>query len=86
MAAETKEQKALRYIREGRLTVEKVGEGGRFRIMATCRGSEGEEYQLGFDTQGNRWGCSCTAAKQFGRRCSHLIALQFVVKKPKAAS
>lgn len=82
--AETKEQKALRYVHEGRLTIEKIGEGGRFRIMATCRGNEGEEYQLGYDAQDKQWRCTCKANKEFNRRCTHLIALQFVVKKPKA--
>lgn len=79
--AETKAEKALRYIAEGRLTVEKVGEGGRFRIMASCRGSD-EEYQLGYDADQKRWGCTCTANKEFNRRCSHLMALQLVTKKP----
>jgi hypothetical protein len=78
---ETKDEKAVRYLAEGRLTVEKVGEGGRFRIMATCRGSDGD-YQLGYDAEQKRWGCTCEANATFHRRCSHLIALQLVTKKP----
>lgn len=82
MPAETKEQKALRYIREGRLTIISVGQGGRFRIHATCRGSD-EEYDLGFDAQEKQWRCSCKANREFGRKCAHLTALQFVTRKPK---
>lgn len=72
------EDKGRRLLTEGRLTVEKL-DGGL--IVASCRGDSGEVYHLGFDPRGNgEWRCTCVARG----RCSHLIALQLVVVKPKA--
>ncbi len=62
------EAKGRRYLTEGRLTVERVGDV----IEATCRGN-GESYRLGHD--GHAWWCSCPA---LSRRCAHLLALQLV--------
>lgn len=95
--AETIEQKAHRLLAEGRLVVERVDPpedlesvgdvpAARF-IVASCRGfSEGEVYHLGFDPRSKsgrgEWRCTCQANAEFHRRCSHLIALQLVTRKP----
>jgi uncharacterized Zn finger protein len=79
--AETKQQKAERMLREGRITVTKVG-NGRAPIVALAKGDSGEMYQLGYDATLDRWGCTCPASKTFHRECAHLVALKRVVVKP----
>lgn len=80
----TAEDKAHRILAEGRLTVERAGDGW---VVATCRGfSDGEVYTLGYRPDERRWGCTCEASSKFHRRCSHLIALQLVTVKPKEGS
>jgi hypothetical protein len=75
MARETRDAKALRLLAEGRLRVVLVdGE----RIEARVRGSEAE-HSVGHQRGG--WWCDCEAAR-FGRRCSHLAALQLVTVRP----
>lgn len=56
------------------------------KIVATCRGlTSGETHSLGFDPRGvGMWRCTCQASRDFGRRCSHLIALQLVTSRSKA--
>lgn len=77
--AETKEQKALRYISERRLNIARADEDGW--VVAHCRGDDGE-YRLGWDPRGRgRWGCTCEANSTFNRECSHLIALKMVVTR-----
>lgn len=69
MSRETVEEKAKRYLGEGRLVVEHViGD----EIRARCRG-RGAEYVLGLEADG--WYCSCPARG----RCAHLAALELVV-------
>lgn len=84
--AETLEQKAHRLLAESRLTVTRVTADGL--IVASCRGfSDGQVYALGFDPRGGgEWRCTCEANKKFGRRCSHLMALQLVTVKPTGSS
>lgn len=53
---ETVEQKARRYLAEGRLVVERVVDG---EVRARCRGG-GAEYELGLDA--DEWSCSCADA------------------------
>ena len=71
---ENKVDKALRYLKEARLTVVMV-EGDV--VHAECRGDSGSIYQLGFHD--NHWSCDCPARVD----CSHLIALQRVTVRPK---
>jgi hypothetical protein len=75
MTRETLDAKALRYIREGRLRVVLVDAE---RIEARVRGSEAE-HSVGYERGG--WWCDCEAHR-FGRRCSHLAALQLVTVRP----
>ncbi len=68
MSRESVDEKARRYLGEGRLVVRRVvGD----EILATCRGG-GAVYELGFEAGG--WWCSCPAT----RRCAHLAALERV--------
>lgn len=81
--AETKEQKALRYISERRLSITRI-DAPTGAVRAQCRGDDGE-YELGWDPRGRgRWGCQCEANHTFNRECSHLIALKMVVTRTKA--
>lgn len=78
----TKAEKAQAIIVEKRLTLEVVGDPERpGLILASCRGSDAV-YQLGYNPRDSRWGCTCEASKNFGRVCSHLLALQMVTVKP----
>lgn len=70
---ENKQDKGMRYLREGRLTVTKVH--GDI-VRAECKGS-GAVYELGFEN--GHWSCSCPAH----RDCAHLAALWAVVVRPK---
>jgi hypothetical protein len=70
MTRETVDQKARRYLGEGRLTVTHVD--GDF-VTATCRG-DGEVYELGHEP-GRGWICSCPVRSD---RCCHLDALRRV--------
>ena len=71
---ENKVDKAMRYLREGRLTVVKVA--GDY-VVAECKGDSGEVYVPGFSS--GRWQCDCPARTD----CCHLIALQRVTVRPK---
>src|SRR6266498_1695710 len=75
MTRETLDAKALRYIREGRLRVVLVDTE---HIEARVRGTD-TEHVTGYERGG--WYCDCQA-HQFGRRCSHLAALQLVTVRP----
>lgn len=71
IARESAAAKGRRYLAEGRLTVEHVGDG---LVVASCRGDSGDVYALGYDPKRQQWHCTCPAL----RRCSHLVALQLV--------
>lgn len=75
---ENADAKALRYLAEGRLEVERVTETA---VDATCRGDEGDLYRLVWNAERSRWECSCPA---YGPRCAHVLALGRVVRKPAA--
>lgn len=72
---ENAEQKARRYLTEGRLVVQRVDPESGY-VIASCAGEEGD-YRLGHDPGKNEWRCTCPAP---GKRCSHLIALRLVVR------
>jgi uncharacterized Zn finger protein len=77
---ENVEQKARRYLTEGRLRIERVDRGTEALgfVVATCRGSDGDVYHLGHDPRGKgEWRCTCPAK---AKRCAHLIALRLVVQ------
>jgi hypothetical protein len=71
---ENVEQKARRYLAEGRLVVELVDPAAGL-VVASCAGAEGT-YKLGRDPKNGEWRCTCPAP----RKCSHLIALRLVVR------
>jgi hypothetical protein len=75
MPRETLEAKALRLLVEGRLLVLLVDAE---HIEARVRGSDAE-HVTGYRRGG--WWCSCQAHR-FGRRCSHIAALQLVTVRP----
>jgi uncharacterized Zn finger protein len=75
--AETVEEKALRIIRERRLTIERVDTHGGV-VVARCQGDTGE-YALGWDAIVKQYRCTCPEMKGL---CSHLTALKMVVKRP----
>jgi uncharacterized Zn finger protein len=70
------EDKARRYLTEGRLVLERVAGA---EIRARCVGDEGDSYELAWDAKARSWRCSCPA---FGKRCAHVLALARVVRKP----
>jgi hypothetical protein len=69
---ESAANKANRYLRERRLTVDVVSPT---LIAATCR-SDGIVHECGWTPQLG-WACSCPGFR-FGRRCAHVIALMAV--------
>ena len=68
---ENKQDKARRYLCEGRLTVLEVNRITGF-IRAIVKG-DGALHRVRHD--GGEWHCSCPAL----RRCSHLLAVGLVV-------
>jgi hypothetical protein len=81
VARESADDKARRYIAEGRLEVVRL-DPDRGLIHARCRGTD-ELYDLGFDPGDMVWRCTCEASVKFHRRCSHLRALQLVTTRPR---
>jgi uncharacterized Zn finger protein len=75
LSRESAATKGRRYLTEGRLNIEHVGDG---RIVASCRGDLGDVYRLGYDPAKQEWRCTCPARQ----RCSHLVALQLVTRRP----
>ena len=73
---ETVEEKAVRLLRERRLTIERADthEGV---VVAHCKGDNGD-YMLGWDLKKKEWRCTCPELKG---GCSHLAALKMVVKR-----
>jgi len=76
MTRETVEQKAARYLTEGRLTVTYVlGE----HVAAVCMGQSGA-YDLGY-SPGRGWFCSCPVRAD---DCCHLRALWLITIRRRA--
>lgn len=83
MPAETKKEKAVRYLAEGRVRLDRVQELGGF-VFATVRGDSGS-HSCGYDpTRAPHWRCTCDAWKLTASHpdCSHLIAVKLVVERP----
>jgi hypothetical protein len=70
MPRENAEQRSIRYLIEGRISVDLVE---RDRVRALARG-DGKVYRLGWDRTGGWW-CECPART----RCAHLLAVGRVV-------
>lgn len=68
---ETKHEKAIRYLAEGRLVIRSLDEYGG-TVQADCRGA-GAIHHLGYAGRG--WYCSCPARTT----CAHILALQHIV-------
>jgi uncharacterized Zn finger protein len=67
-SGETTEEKAVRYLSQGRVKVRAVSAE---RVEADVRGSK--TYKT--TREGKRWACDCPA---WQRRCSHVIAVELV--------
>jgi hypothetical protein len=76
-ARETIREKAVRYLGDGRLDVEYVGQG---RVLASCRG-DGGTYTIDYDPRRRKWSCSCPSRK----RCCHVTAARLVTGGEHAA-
>jgi uncharacterized Zn finger protein len=66
---ETVQDKAKRYLTEGRVIVDRVADGV---VRARVRGA-GAVHHVGYDHA--RWACDCPARG----RCAHLLAVGLVV-------
>lgn len=78
--AETKPEKARRYLTEGRVS---IVERNRYdgRTIAYVRGDSGELHACGYDpAKTPNWRCTCQAWKLSRSKpdCSHLIAVKLV--------
>ncbi len=78
--AETKHDRAVRFLEQRRLTVVEAQPAGL--VLAECRGDSGSTHTLGWRPDQARWGCTCEASKRFRRECAHLVALKMVVVRP----
>lgn len=76
MPKESVEEKALRLLRERRLTIDRVDQHDGV-IVAHCHGDTGE-YALGWDAMRKQYRCTCP---NLTGNCSHLQALKMVVKR-----
>lgn len=74
MTTESKEEKAVRYLGEGRLHVQRVVPDSL--VVAQVLGTGAGPYTLGYDPKAHEWRCNCPART---KECAHLIALQLVV-------
>ena len=70
------ELKARRYLAEGRVEIQRVD---AVTVQARVLGDEGDIYSVRWDQERHRWNCPCPA---FGPRCSHVLAVGRVVRKP----
>jgi uncharacterized Zn finger protein len=74
---ENVQTKAHRLLKEGRITVHRVGDGSRI-IYAQARGDSAHIYDLGYDPRNQGWRCTCEARGE----CSHLVALKLITLEP----
>lgn len=78
MPRENATEKAHRLLREGRITVLRVGDGSGI-VHARARGDSAKVYDLGYDPRPpGRWRCTCEAKGD----CSHLLALKLITLEP----
>ena len=77
MARESVADKAVRLLKERRLTIERVDVDGGW-VVAHCRGDTGD-YALGWDPKVKAWRCTCANVKG---DCSHISALKMFVVRP----
>jgi hypothetical protein len=83
--AETKKEKAARYLAEGRVRLDRVDATGPRFVFATVRGDSGT-HSCGYDPTGGgpAWRCTCDAWKLSASHpdCSHLTAVKLLVERP----
>ena len=77
VARESVNDKAVRLLKERRLTVERVDVDGGW-VVAHCRGDTGD-YALGWDPKVKAFRCTCANLRG---DCSHISALKMVVVRP----
>jgi hypothetical protein len=77
---ENLEEKAIRYLAEGRVKVTKVDDERKL-IVAEVAGTD-TVYFTGYDPRKDAWACTCEANAKFRRRCSHIAALQLITRRP----
>jgi uncharacterized Zn finger protein len=70
VSAETIDEKAVRYLAEGRVRVWTVG---LTLVEVEVRGGAAEPYKT--RREGERWSCDCPA---WQRRCCHVAAAELV--------
>ena len=78
--AENRNERAARLLRERRLHILRVDEGGL--VVGECKGDSGTVWKLGWDPNKREWRCQCPASAKFKRTCAHLVSLQSVVTRP----
>lgn len=71
-ARETKQQKAERLLVTERIRVQSLGPGF---IAARVAGDTGD-YVVAW--AGGKWVCGCEANQNFGRVCSHIVAVRML--------
>jgi uncharacterized Zn finger protein len=76
VSRENAEAKARRYLAEGRLQVQRVELDV---VDGRVLGDSGDIYAVRWDQERRSWKCTCPA---LGVRCSHVLALARVVRKP----
>jgi len=77
--AETKTEKARRYLAEGRVSIRERSVNGY--TLAYVRGDSGDLHACGYDpARQPHWRCTCQAWRLSRSHpdCSHLIALKLV--------
>ena len=75
--AETKSEKARRYLAEGRVSIIRRD---RDYVHAYVRGETGELHSCGHDERSMQWRCTCPAWTRSSSHpdCSHLLAVKLV--------
>lgn len=78
--AETKAEKARRYLAEGRVSIVERRKDDSL-VVAYVRGETGELHSCGYDGTRRQWRCTCPAYSKSRSHpdCSHLLALKLVV-------
>jgi len=79
--AETKAEKARRYLTEGRVTILVANE----RVAVASVKGDGGTYSCGYDGgHAPHWRCTCEAWRLSASHpdCAHLLAVKLIVSRP----
>jgi hypothetical protein len=76
---ETREQKAVRFIATERVRVQAFGAG---YVVARVAGDT-DDYCVTW--AGKSWQCECEANRDYGKTCSHIIAVRMIWRAIQAA-